>query len=353
MAGTSLDGVDLALAAFEPTFLLKATRSFPFPPELKGALGRLCFRELAPLAEVAELDAELGVFFGQTIRRWLQELSLPKEEIAAIGSHGQTILHRPAGPRPITLQIGDPNRIAEITGVPVVADFRRRDVAAGGEGAPLTPLFHRDFFGSPSERRAVLNLGGIANLTLLFEDGRVVGFDTGPANTLLDRWCQRWLGLPFDRDGRWAASGRCLGRLLEEMLADPYFSKPPPKSCGPERFSLRWLEGFLTGRERPEDVQATLVHLTAESVRRALADFGPRRLYLCGGGCRNRLLVEALGQRLGFEVQTTASLGLDPDFVEATAFAYFAYRTLKGLPSNLPAVTGARRRVILGAIYPA
>ena len=355
MAGTSLDGVDLALVSFRPTFRLHAAKTFPFPEALRQKLKAICFRETVPLKTVAEHDVELGVFLGRTVATWLRELGISPETISAIGSHGQTVLHHPRGPLPFTLQIGDPNLIAEITGITVVADFRRRDVAAGGQGAPLTPLFHREIFWSIEEDRAVLNLGGIANLTLLPRSGEVVGFDTGPANTLLDRWCEQHLRQPFDRDGRWAASGKPLPALLEAMLRDPFFNQPPPKSCGPEDFSLDWLEAFLAGGERPEDVQATLVQLTVESVRGAFeqTEFWPKRIYLCGGGCRNRFLVSRLRERLNVEITTTKAAGIDPDFVEAAAFAYLAYRTLQGHPSNLPSVTGARREVILGAIYPA
>ncbi|GAB6067998.1 anhydro-N-acetylmuramic acid kinase [Methylothermus subterraneus] len=357
MSGTSLDGIDAVLAEVSAqAFALRERHYTPFPHELRQRLARYCFAATVPTQVLGQLDAELGELFGRCALALLEKAKILPRQVRAIGSHGQTLHHHPQGVYPYTLQIGDPNRIAEITGITVVADFRRRDLAAGGQGAPLVPAFHKAVFSSPEENRAVLNLGGIANLTLLPKDLRqpVTGFDTGPGNTLLDRWTDRHLGRPWDEGGQWARAGKAVPELLEALLADPYFRLPPPKSTGPEYFSLAWLEEKLQGfRIPPQNVQATLAHLTAASVASSLKSARPDRLLVCGGGAHNRYLLELLAAYCGCPVETTASYGLDPDWVEASAFAWLAWRTLEGLPGNLPAVTGARREVILGGIYPA
>jgi anhydro-N-acetylmuramic acid kinase len=280
-------------------------------------------------------------------------------EIRALGSHGQTVRHHPAGAYPFTSQLGNPAVIAELTRITTVADFRARDVAAGGQGAPLAPGFHAAQFRSPAVDRVILNLGGIANITYLPSAGAqpVIGFDTGPGNTLIDQWTYRHRQQRFDRDGAWAATGRVSGALLERLLADPYFAMAPPKSTGREHFHLDWLQGHLAALGQvlaAQDVQATLLELTARSVARALTGFVPgvRELYVCGGGSHNRALMAALSERLPeMTLHTTEELGIHPDWVEAVAFAWLAHQTLEGLPGNLPSVTGARRPVILGAIY--
>ncbi len=359
MAGTSLDGIDAVLAEISAeTFALRACLYIPFAPELQQKLRRYCFAEQIPLAELGQLDAELGELFGRCALALLEQARFPPQRVRAIGSHGQTIHHGPQAAYPYTLQIGDPNCIAEITGITTVADFRRRDLAAGGQGAPLVPAFHRAVFHSPQEHRAVLNLGGIANLTLLPKDGsQVTGFDTGPGNTLLDSWIREHLGQPFDYQGQWAQQGQLIPKLFETLLDDPYFRKLPPKSTGPEYFSSAWLRAQLQSLSgyRPADVQATLTHLTAASIALGLetADIRLDRLLVCGGGAHNRYLLALLEDYCGCPVETTAAYGIDPDWVEAAAFAWLAWRTLEGLSSNLPAVTGARREVILGGIYPA
>jgi anhydro-N-acetylmuramic acid kinase len=275
--------------------------------------------------------------------------------VAAIGSHGQTLRHRPDLPLPFTWQIGDPNVLAELTGITVVADFRRRDVAAGGQGAPLLPVFHDQVFRSDREDRVILNLGGIANITILARGREVTGFDTGPANRLLDAWISRHRGQPFDEHGAWASSGRIDAALLNRLLAEPYLALPAPKSTGRELFNVPWLLERLGAEERrPEDVQATLLHYTAATVADAVRRYAPgASVYACGGGAHNSALLAALGRRLApAPVTTTASLGLDPDYVEAIAFAWFARRTLAGRTSSAPSVTGARGARILGAIFP-
>ncbi|MFA7386524.1 MAG: anhydro-N-acetylmuramic acid kinase, partial [Thiohalobacteraceae bacterium] len=278
-------------------------------------------------------------------------------EIRAIGSHGQTVRHRPDGPSPFTLQIADPNIIAERSGITTVADFRRRDMAAGGQAAPLVPAFHAACFRNIEEDRAVLNLGGIANLTILPADPQhpITGFDTGPANVLMDGWIAGHNGKTFDADGAWAASGQTIPTLLKRFLSDSFLHAPPPKSTGRERFNANWLELQLGDESfAAVDVQATLADFTAQSVAAALKSWAPatRRLLVCGGGAHNGHLLSILRTLLtGVEIESTAAQGLDPDWVEAAAFAWMAKETLAGRPSNSPSVTGAHGATILGGVY--
>lgn len=363
MSGTSMDAVDAALVAFEPTLKLLATHRLEMPEDLRRDLRVLAEGGSAHEIEgYGRLDAALGALFADAALAVLDAGAIGRERVKAIGSHGQTVRHRPDGPHPFTLQIADPNIIAERTGITTIADFRRRDLAAGGQGAPLVPAFHDLFFRDAAEARVVLNVGGIANVTCLPRDtdAPVIGFDTGPGNVLMDAWCARHLGQPYDRDGAWAASGRVLEGLLAVWLEDPFFARPPPKSTGREHFHLAWLErGLATAgceSSAPADVQSTLCELTAASVARAVRQHAPatRRLLACGGGAANGALIGRLRQRLpGCNVENTEVYGLDPQWVEATAFAWLAARTLAGEPGNLPSVTGARRAVVLGGIYPA
>ncbi len=296
--------------------------------------------------------------FAQAALDLLARSAVPREAIAAIGSHGQTVRHRPFAPDPFTLQIGDPNVIVERTGITTVADFRRRDVAAGGQGAPLVPAFHAAVFAAPGEARAVLNLGGIANVTLLpGTDEPVRGFDTGPANCLLDLAAERWFGLSHDAGGALAATGRVLPERLGAALADPYFQARPPKSTGREYFDRGWIDRiFQPAHDAPTDVLATLVEVTAASIAAAIVreQAATRVVYACGGGVHHRTLMDRLAARLNpVRLETTAALGITPDFVEAAAFAWLASRTLQGLPGNLAEVTGARGPRILGTVFPA
>ncbi len=360
MSGTSADGIDAALVQFpvEGGCRFVHGHTFGWSPALRAELVALGQgREPASLDALGQLDARVGLAFAEAANGLLAQAGVDRAQVRAIGSHGQTIRHRPAAEPAFTWQLGDASRIAELTGIATVADFRRRDVAAGGQGAPLMPAFHLAMLGSGDEDRAVLNLGGIANLSLIARDGGLRGFDTGPANALLDGWCQRHLGTPFDADGAFAAGGRVDAALLARLLAEPWFALPPPKSTGREQFHLDWVQARLGEPAlAPADVQATLLELTAATVAEALLAHlpGVKRLLVCGGGVRNPPLLRRIGARLpGVAVVSSAEHGLDPDFMEAMGFAWLARETLAGRSSNLPAVTGARGPRILGAIHPA
>ncbi len=358
LSGTSVDGIDAALVRFAPQPGLIASHFLSYPGELRTELLALCQPGENEIDRLGRADVQVGRCFAQAVNELLAKTARPAGEIRAIGSHGQTIRHRPSGSPPFTLQIGDPNVIAALTGIPVVADFRRKDVALGGQGAPLVPAFHDAVFRARSRDRVVVNIGGIANLTVLpGGDGAVHGFDTGPGNTLLDGWCRRELGEPMDRDGRLAAQGRVNCELLEAMLADPYFQQPPPKSTGPEYFSLAWLERHLAaaGPGTAAYVPATLVGLTARTIANAIGQFPTLdrpEVFVCGGGAHNPVLMRALAHELpGSPVAKTEVLGVPADWVEAMAFAWFAYRRLHEQPGNCPDVTGAQRPAVLGGLW--
>ncbi len=363
MSGTSADAIDAVVASIpaEGAFTLVASHSHPIPPATRQAIHTLTVPGPDEVDHLGSLHTELGELFAEAALTVLGKSGLKAGDIRAIGSHGQTIRHRPATRHPFSLQIGNPSVIAERTRIATVADFRARDIAAGGQGAPLVPAFHREVFHAPGRNRAIVNIGGIANVTFLPADTSepVIGFDTGPGNTLLDAWARRHLGKERDDGGRWAADGTLSAGLLEWLQADAYFAAPPPKSTGREHFNLAWLEAALAtlpGLPLPQDVQATLLRLTARSIARALDCFLPKidEIYVCGGGSHNAALLKALGdEAAGIPVHTTEALGVHPDWVEACAFAWLAHRTLAGKSGNLPSVTGAHRPVILGGIYKA
>lgn len=354
ISGTSADGIDAALVRFAPSLQVVFGRTYPLPDPLRDEVLRLSQAEARlTLDEVGRLDTRLGQAFAAVALQALADAGVATREVVAIGSHGQTLRHDPTGAAPFSQQFGDASVVAERTGLTTVADFRRRDVAAGGHGAPLMPAFHAAVLRDPGEDRAVLNLGGIANLSLMPRTGDVRGFDTGPANGLMDAWCLEHRGQPFDRDAAFARAGRVDEALLANLLADPWFALPPPKSTGRDQFQLQWLRARLDGQS-PADVQATLCELSATTVADALSREMPacRRLLACGGGVHNPLLMQRLAARLpGVAVESTAAHGLDPDFVEAAGFAWLARETLAGRPGNLPAVTGARGPRVLGAIH--
>ncbi len=355
MSGTSLDGVDAVLVEFPSTApVVRATVYFPYPAELRQDLLRLHQSSPDELHLAALLAIKLARIYAEAVSQLLSNAQVTAEDVRAIGCHGQTIRHQPQSG--YTIQLNNPALLAELTGISVVADFRSRDIAAGGQGAPLVPAFHAAQFRDEKLHRAILNLGGIANLTDLQPGQATRGFDCGPGNMLLDAWVQRHLGCDFDATGKWAAAGRILPDLLEKLLGHPFFAEKPPKSCGREQFNLDWLEKLLSNHEAPVDVQATLLQMTATSVQQAMQRWCGNidELYVCGGGARNAALMERLCKLLPQTiVQATDALGLPADWVEAVAFAWLARRTLEGLPGNLPEVTGAKGLRLLGAIYPA
>ena len=355
MSGTSLDGLDVALIEQDQTTRLLAAHYTPMPADLGRQLLALCSSGADELARSAVAEQQWAELAADAIAQLLQQESLSPRQIRAIGSHGQTVRHEPQ--RGFTIQIGNPALLAELTGISVVGDFRRRDVAAGGQGAPLVPAFHAALFGN-ERPRAILNVGGFSNLTLLAPQQPVRGFDCGPGNVLLDAWIQRQCSEPFDRDGAWAASGTADPALLQQLLADDYFSLRGPKSTGRERFNLDWLLDQLQTQPpvAAADVQATLLELTARSIAAALKDSLPdaEELLVCGGGAHNRRLMQRLAELLPTcTVADTDSRGLPADWIEAMAFAWLAHCCLEGIPGNCPEVTGAHGRRILGAIYPA
>lgn len=358
ISGTSADSIDAALVSFAHGMpQLLASHAHPWPPALREQVLALTQGEAAlDLDAFGRLDVALGHCFAEAAQQLLELSGYSADTVRAIGSHGQTLRHRPTGEHPFTLQLGDPSVIAERCGIDVVADFRRADVAAGGQGAPLLPTVHAMLLGRPGHTRVVLNLGGIANITVLDASGRVLGFDTGPANGLLDAWCLRHRGEAFDRDGAFAASGRVDDALLVALLDDSYFALPPPKSTGREYFHLDWLAAhpLLAASAHPADVQATLLELTARSVTRAIMQHAPdvEDVLVCGGGGHNGRLMQRLAELLAPRALcSTQRYRIDPDFLEATAFAWLARQRLLGLPGNLPTVTGARGPRVLGAVY--
>lgn len=359
ISGTSADNIDAALVSFGRGLpQVRATYAHAWPESLRKRMLALMQNESAlDLDAFGRLDVEIGHCFAEAALELLKQHSVSPKTVRAIGSHGQTVRHRPTGDSPFTLQIGDATVIAERCGIDVVADFRRADIAAGGQGAPLLPALHAMLLTRKDRTRIVLNLGGIANITVLGADATVLGFDTGPANGLMDAWCLRHRGEPYDRDGVFAAAGSVDETLLDALLADSYFAMPAPKSTGREHFHLGWLAAHARASEiSPANVQATLLELTARSVAVAIAEHASTSadVLVCGGGAHNsglmRRLAEVLAPRA---VSSTAEHGIDPDFLEATAFAWLARQRLLGLPGNLPAVTGARGPRVLGAIYSA
>lgn len=354
-----MDAVDAALVSFsEHSLTIKETLSLPYPEQLRQRL-LLATRNQVDADQLGELDTLTGQHFGKTAAELISRSGISKDQIAAIGSHGQTIRHQPGGPAPFSMQIGNAACISEITGLTTVADFRSRDLAAGGQGAPLVPAFHQWLFGSEQQDRCILNLGGIANITWLPAAGRkpVAGFDTGPANALMDAWCLDQSGRHFDENGHLAGEGVIHTDLLASMVSDAYFSKAPPKSTGKERFNLDWIHTHLQRFPElaPADVQRTLLQLTVITILRQMPqESAGMKVYACGGGTFNSLLMNELRVGLGsVALTTTADLGLDPQWVEPVAFAWLAKQTVDGLAGNLPEVTGARGKRVLGAIYPA
>ena len=357
MSGTSVDGLDVALLDVDTgTPRIVAGDTVPLPDRLATALTSLATPGSNEIVRMGDADAALGEFIGRTVVACLDRWGVSPRDVRAIGCHGQTIRHHPEAPTPFTVQIGDPNRIAEVTGIDVVADLRRRDLAAGGEGAPLAPLFHEALFRDSVQHRIVVNIGGIANATMLpAASTSILGFDTGPGNALLDAWTRHCLSTPFDHDGAWAASGESQPRLLEVLQADAFVARQPPKSTGKETYNFDYVVAACRRDDlEPADVQATLAEFTAWSIATAVRRWGPSEgdLLVCGGGRRNTHLMARLTANLdGYRVVACDELGVDGDALEAAAFAWFAHHRLEGLAGNAPAVTGAHGPRVLGAVY--
>lgn len=355
MSGTSLDGVDAVLADFSSTSpSLHQTFFLPYDEFMRDQLLALHQPGNDELHRAAILSNQLSHLYANAVNGLLENSDLASENIVAIGCHGQTIRHCPETENRYTIQLVNPALLAELTGISVVADFRSRDIAAGGQGAPLVPAFHQAIFDSSHCHRVIVNIGGIANITSLEPGKAVTGFDCGPGNLLMDAWCHRHTGKVYDKEGAWAATGQAIPVLLEKLLALQFLALPPPKSTGRDLFNLSWLENNLVGNEVPQDVQATLLQLTTRSIASAILDYCPntKEIYICGGGARNNALVSHLKEALPEKrVALTDNLGVDADWVEGYAFAWLAKQAILGLPGNLPAVTGAGGKRILGAVY--
>lgn len=354
MSGTSLDGVDAILAEFEdyrPRLI--GSVYLPYEEALRAELLALNSPSDNELERAAIAANELARRYAAAVAALLEKTESEAGQIKAIGCHGQTVRHRPD--LGFTLQLGNPALLAELTGITVIADFRSRDIAAGGQGAPLVPAFHAAMFRHPEHHRVIVNIGGISNITDLPPTNGVRGFDCGPGNVLMDAWAGIHLGKPYDDDGAWAQTGTVIPELLDGLLAEPFFSLAPPKSTGRDLFNLPWLQRFLSPAYRAVDVQATLLQLTTEGIAHAVESYcpGAEEIFLCGGGAHNGALIGRLKEKLtGRAIAPTDALGVDADWVEALAFAWLARQTLSGKPGNLPQVTGARGQRILGAIYP-
>ena len=358
MSGTSMDGIDAALVDFDGDGpVIMASHCRKYPPDLRQQLEDALQLADPRAADLSELDRLIGKNFAAASNTLLESAALSPDQVIAIGSHGQTIRHAPDAAEPYSLQLGSASVITTLTGIDTVADFRSTDIAAGGQGAPLVPAFHAAVFTDNSEDRVVVNIGGIANITILptAPERPVSGFDTGPGNTLMDTWIRRHQGQSLDTDGVWASSGSPDARLLAAMLQDAYFRASPPKSTGREYFNQAWLSSYLQGTDiEAVDVQATLCELTAVTIADAIELHAPttRRVLVCGGGAHNTFLMQRLAINLPkMAVQSTQAVGIDPDWVEAAAFAWLAKQHLAGKPGNVPAVTGAREAVVLGSLF--
>jgi len=358
MSGTSLDGVDIAIVDFTehpPQVIHCHTETYS--TELRNRVREISQAELITIDDLCRLDVEVARFYAELVNQTLADQQIDATTIRAIGCHGQTIRHSPQIDPVYTLQIGDPNTLAARTGITTVADFRRRDMALGGQGAPLAPAFHEFLFRSPQADRVIINIGGIANVSYLPADIElpVIGFDTGPGNTLLDYWVKQHQDAEYDANGAWAASGVTIDKLLRTMLTEPYFQQPLPKSTGTEYFNPGWLQRFIDSKFNPADVQATLVELTAKTIANAIALIPGQidHCFVCGGGVHNRQIMQRLACLLSdAELKSTESIGMNPDFVEAVAFAWLAGETVNGRTGNLPGVTHANSAAILGGIFP-
>ncbi|NNJ71626.1 MAG: anhydro-N-acetylmuramic acid kinase [Enterobacterales bacterium] len=353
MSGTSLDGIDVSVVQFEnSSFNILYSDTFNFEPELHRQLKELVHSAKTGLQQLGEIQHRLANNYALAVKKVLHALEINAHAIKAIGCHGQTVYHQPDGEYPYSLQLGSGAILAELTSIPVVTDFRNNDIALGGQGAPLVPRFHASLVRS-EDLVAIINLGGIANISLI-EKSSVTGFDTGPANCLLDRWYRKWHTDGFDVSGNWASTGKVNAVLLQAMLSDNYFSEQPPKSTGTEYFNSSWLNKYLSQlstQAAPEDVQATLIELTAQTVKNAIPQMPSDKVYFCGGGVQNKNLMRALRDLLGEDIKTTDALGIAPDYMEAVAFAWLARSRLRSEPATFASVTGAKSDAISGCVY--
>lgn len=356
MSGTSMDAIDAALVEFDNKAKLKLYREYPIDNSLRHQIRLI--NEKSDLGHIADLDHELGHLFAKAVNDLLKEANVSSDQVNAIGSHGQTILHKPNTTHKTSIQIADPNIICAETGITTVADFRRMDMAFGGQGAPLASAFHQYQFQKDNKSLVILNIGGIANITLLPSDNsKVIGFDTGPGNGLLDDWIQLNKDEEYDKDSAWALSGKINNELLEQLLSDNYFSLAAPKSTGREYFNLDWLKKYLSKHNSeipPEDVQATLLKLTVQTISNAINNIAKEyeEVLLCGGGAYNPAFLKSLQDLLpDMKVSTTEDYGLTPDCIEAVTFAWLAKQRIENKPANIPDVTGAKKKVLLGGVY--
>ncbi|BCA95349.1 anhydro-N-acetylmuramic acid kinase [Legionella antarctica] len=353
MSGTSMDGIDAALVQI-PANTLKYGITVKYSDELKKNISDLINNDNFNLALVCQLNTLIGREFAGAVNNLLREANTSPDDIMAIGSHGQTLCHDTSVSIPYTLQLGCGHTISSLTGITVVADFRTRDLVNGGQGAPFAPLYHQELFNKKDTNVAVVNIGGIANVSFITSGQRTQGWDTGPGNCLMDAWITEHLGKTFDNNGLWAREGEIITPLLDQLLSDPFFELIPPKSIGKEYFSLFWLKSYLKKEYKPADVQATLLALTAHSVALTILRKNTvKQLYLCGGGTHNLYLCNSMADLLpGIGVQSIAEIGVSPDYLEAMMFAWLAAQTINQVPVNLTAITGARSPAVLGAIYP-
>ncbi|RJG42373.1 anhydro-N-acetylmuramic acid kinase [Motilimonas pumila] len=352
MSGTSLDGLDIAIVHADSMRSHYCT-TVPMPGDLKCAIEAIYLGQATNLRQIGELDHRIALHYAQAINQTLKAAQVSADNVSAIGSHGQTVYHQPEGPWPFTMQLGDANIVAARTGIPVAADFRRMDMAVGGQGAPLVPAFHQAMFAG-CQHRAIINIGGIANITVLKPQQATLGYDTGPGNMLMNEWIEKQKGIQYDESGNWAASGRPCEPLVQELLLHRYFAANPPKSTGRELFNLTWLTPYLDQYPQlsPADIQASLLELTSRSITLSLEQQQIEAAYLCGGGCHNHALVRRLkAHNPKVSIATTQALGIDPDYVEAIAFAWLAKQRVGQEAANLPVVTGANSAVILGGLY--
>lgn len=355
MSGTSMDGIDAALIDTTNHCLI-AGITRPYGDQARQWLNDAMAGAPLKLGVLNQLNTLLGREFASAVKELLEHANISNDKIIAIGSHGQTLGHDVTTDLPYTIQLGCAHTISELTGITVVADFRTRDLIVGGQGAPFAPIYHQALFGNLENDIAVVNIGGIANITYLAMNGSVSGHDVGPGNCLMDAWITRHLNQPFDRDGEWASTGHVLMPLLDILYADSYFHRMPPKSIGKEYFSLAWLKSSLNSNYAPNDVQATLAALTVRCISDALkqSNFNPKQLFVCGGGVHNKVLLTMLSHELPtIRVTSTQVMGADPDYIEAMMFAWLAEKTINSCPIDLTQITGAKKATMLGAIYPA